>query len=114
MEKREIPPMLFAYLGRRNTRFIPNEAGMLPLTGFLCVYPKCADKLHVISLWNALNHPDTLKNLHLVGKNYGSRALKVEPGKLSKLPIPEHIVEQYDLKKPHNAIEEQLEIFCGN
>lgn len=41
MEKRETPPLLFAYLGRRNTRFIKNEAGVLPLTGFLCVYPIC-------------------------------------------------------------------------
>lgn len=38
MEQREVPPILFAYLGRRNTRFILNEAGILPLTGFLCVY----------------------------------------------------------------------------
>jgi hypothetical protein len=30
MEQREVPPILFAYLGRRNTRFILNEAGILP------------------------------------------------------------------------------------
>ena len=34
MEKRENPEFLFAYLGRRNTRFIRNEAGVVPLTGF--------------------------------------------------------------------------------
>lgn len=39
MEKRTPPPILFAYLGRRDCRFILNEANVVPLTGFLCVYP---------------------------------------------------------------------------
>ena len=39
MERRKVPPFLFAYLGRRNARFIRNDAGALPLTSFLCVYP---------------------------------------------------------------------------
>ncbi len=111
MEKREIPPMLFTYLGRRNTRFILNEAGVLPLTGFLCVYPIYADRVYIENLWEALNHPDTLENLNLVGKSYGSGAIKVEPGNLGKLPIPEHIVKQYDLKRPYKTPEGQLEIF---
>ncbi|MCK9399622.1 MAG: N-6 DNA methylase [Bacteroidales bacterium] len=100
MEKREVPPLLFAYLGRRKTRFIKNEAGVLPLTGFLCVYPICRDKEFVDKLWQVLNHPDTLENLKLVGKSYGSGAIKVEPGNLNKLPIPEHIVNLFDLKQP--------------
>ncbi len=101
MEKRQIPPLLFAYLGRRNTRFIKNEAGVLPLTGFLCVYPIYDDKEFIDKLWQALNHPDTLENLKLVGKSYGSGAIKVEPGNLNKLPIPEHIVKLFDLKRPY-------------
>jgi len=40
METRSVPPILFAYLGRRNIRFIRNLAGALPLTCFLCVYPR--------------------------------------------------------------------------
>ena len=98
MEKRFPPPLLFAYLGRRNTRFILNEAGVLPLTGFLCVYPISTDEKYIINLWNALNHPDTIENLNLVGKSYGSGAIKVEPGNLGNLPIPDHIVEQYELE----------------
>ena len=39
MEKRTPPPILFAYLGRRDCRFVLNEANVVPLTGFLCVYP---------------------------------------------------------------------------
>lgn len=111
MEKREIPPLLFSYLGRRSTRFILNEAGVLPLTCFLCVYPMYPDKKYISNLWQALNHPDTLENLKLVGKSYGSGALKVEPGNLNKLPIPEHIVEQFDLKRQYITANGQLDIF---
>lgn len=111
MEKRHVPPLLFAYLGRRNTRFIKNEAGVLPLTGFICVYPIYDDKEFVENLWQALNHPDTLENLKLVGKSYGSGAIKVEPKNLSKLQIPEHIVKQFNLKRPYKTADGQLEIF---
>lgn len=111
MEKRQIPPLLFAYLGRRNTRFIKNEAGVLPLTGFLCVYSIYDDKEYINNLWQALNHPDTLENLKLVGKSYGSGAIKVEPGNLKKLPIPEHIVAQFNLKRPYKTSVGQLDLF---
>lgn len=111
MEKREMPPLLFAYLGRRNSRFIRNDANVLPLTGFLCVYPIYNDKKFIENLWQALNHPDTIENLKLVGKSYGSGAIKVEPGNLSKLPIPEHLVKQFDLKRPYKTDTGQLEIF---
>ena len=111
MEKREVPPLLFAYLGRRNTRFIKNDAEVLPLTGFLCVYPIYDDKEFIEKLWQALNHPATLENLKLVGKSYGSGAIKVEPGNLNKLPIPEDIVKLFDLKRPYKTTNRQLEIF---
>lgn len=111
MEQRKVPPLLFEYLGRRNTRFIKNEAGVLPLTGFLCVYPIYEDQEYTDSLWKALNHPDTLENLKLVGKSYGSGAIKVEPNNLSRLPIPEHVVAQYNLKRPYKTADGQLEIF---
>ncbi|MCC6543185.1 MAG: N-6 DNA methylase [Nitrospirae bacterium] len=111
MEKREIPPLLFAYLGRRNTRFIKNEAGVLPLTGFLCVYPLHKDDTYISNLWQALNHPDTLKNLQLVGKSYGSGAIKVEPRNLGKLPIPDTIVKQFELVRGYKTPNEQLGLF---
>lgn len=111
MEKREVPPILFSYLGRRSTRFIKNEAKVLPLTGFLCVYPITKDSESINNLWQALNHPDTLENLVLVGKSYGSGAVKVEPGNLGKLPIPDHIVEQFNLRQLHIKIEEQIKLF---
>jgi adenine-specific DNA-methyltransferase len=96
MERRIPPPFLFAYLGRRNARFIKNEAGVVPLTGFLCVYPVSLDISHS-KLWRLLQHPNTIGNLHLVGKSYGGGAIKVEPRALERLPIPAEALTDADL-----------------
>lgn len=87
-ERREPPGILFAYLGRRTCRFILNRAGVLPLTGFLCVYPHDPAPETAQRLWRALNHPATLANLPYVAKSYGGGALKVEPRGLDALQIP--------------------------
>ena len=87
METRAVPPFLFAYLGRRNARFIRNEAGVLPLTSFLCVYPHRTDAPSLNALWLVLSHPTTIQNLALVGKSYGDGAIKVEPRALERLPL---------------------------
>lgn len=95
MESRAVPPFLFAYLGRRNSRFIRNTAKILPLTGFLCIYP-CGynhNKEHLERLWRILSHPDTAANLFMIGKSYGDGAIKVEPRSLEKLPVPESVIE---------------------
>jgi adenine-specific DNA-methyltransferase len=97
METRVPPPFLFAYLGRRNVRFIRNTAGVIPLTGFLCVYPKYNDANFLERLWRVLNHPGTLANLSLVAKSYGDGALKVEPRALEKLPIPDLVIAEAGL-----------------
>lgn len=110
MEQRKVPPLLFTYLGRRNTRFILNEAQVLPLTCFLCVYPLLENQHYIERLWKALNHPATLENLSLVGKSYGSGAIKVEPSSLNHLPIPEYIVNQFELQY-NDRQEKQLELF---
>ncbi len=70
MEVRVPPPFLFAYLGRRNSRFIRNTARVVPLTGFLCVYPKGNGEEHLEQIWKILNHPDTVANLAKIGKTY--------------------------------------------
>jgi len=91
MEVRQPPPILFAYLGRRNARFIRNLAGVIPLTGFLCVYPKRTEGAFVSQLWEILQDPETIRNLPLVGKSYGSGAVKVEPRGLERLPLSTRI-----------------------
>ncbi len=54
MEFRTPPLFLFTYLGRRNTRFIRNLAGVVPLTCLLCVYPHRTDQASVDALWQVL------------------------------------------------------------
>jgi hypothetical protein len=97
MEVRSVPPFLFAYLGRRNTRFIRNMAGVLPLTSFLCVYPKHSDSQFINKLWMVLQHPETVANLVSVGKSYGGGAIKVEPRSLERLPIPKRVLKEVGL-----------------
>lgn len=101
MENRVIPPFLFAYLGRRNVRFIRNKAHVLPLSCFLCVFPLSDDEYFIQSLWDILNHPETINNLSLVGKSYGAGAIKVEPRALENLPIPEDLVKSKKLFALH-------------
>jgi adenine-specific DNA-methyltransferase len=105
MEQRTPPPILFAYLGRRDCRFILNEAGVVPLTGFLCVYPWDTNRESIHRLWRALNHPDTLQNLAFAGKSYGGGAVKVEPRQLDKLEIPNSVLQTIGLKPPEMATE---------
>lgn len=97
MEKRNIPPFLFAYLGRRSVRFVRNYVGVMPLTGFLCVYPHSQDPLEIEKLWEVLQHPETVANLTLVGKSYGDGAIKVEPRALERLPLPAAVVAEFGL-----------------
>jgi len=108
MESRPVPPILFAYLGRRNTRFIRNCAGVVPLTGFLCVYPLSTSRHFTDSLFGALNDPRTLANLSYVGKSYGGGALKVEPRALERLILPSAVVRAYGLEQFLSAQQVEL------
>lgn len=97
MEVRKPPELLFAYLGRRDCRFILNLSGAVPLTGFLCVYANDKRPEAVERLWRALNDPRTLANLSYVGKSYGGGALKVEPRQLDRLHIPDSVIKEFNL-----------------
>jgi len=99
METRTSPPIMFAYLGRRNARFIRNRAQVVPLTCLLCVYPKHSSPEFVEHLWKVLSNPETIGNLRKVGKSYGSDAIKVEPRALERLPLPEALVQEEGLDK---------------
>jgi adenine-specific DNA-methyltransferase len=108
METRQSPPILFAYLGRRNTRFVRNYSGAVPLTGFLCVFPKSRDPQFLERLWLALRNPKTVENLRLVGKSYGSGAIKVEPRALEQLPIPAEVLAEVGLEEVTQGSQLQL------
>lgn len=108
MERRLPPPLLFAYLGRRDCRFILNRAAAVPLTGFLCVYPFRASASDVHQLWRALNHPLTIENLAYVGKSYGGGALKVEPRQLDQLLIPDEVIKTFGVRPPDSLTQLSL------
>ncbi len=97
-EQRKPPPILFAYLGRRACRFVLNRAGIVPLTGFLCVYPRPEINVEPEVLWRLLNEKETLDQLMYVGKSYGSGAIKVEPRALERLPLPDSVCSRYGLE----------------
>lgn len=99
MEIRKVPPILFAYLGRRSARFIRNRADVVPLTCLLCVYPKHSSPEFVEHLWKVLSNPETISNLKKVGKSYGGDAIKVEPRALERLPLPDTLVRAEGLDK---------------
>jgi len=103
MEVRQVPPILFAYLGRRNARFVRNLAGVVPLTGFLCIYPLKEDEAFIDKLWQVLQHPATRANLALVGKSYGAGAIKVEPRALEALPLPAYVISEVELESVADA-----------
>lgn len=112
METRAVPPYLFAYLGRRSARFICNRAGVVPLTGFLCVYPhQCDDPEYTEKLWRVLTNPRTIENLRFVGKSYGSGAIKVEPRALERLPIPIAALQEVGLDLPERRQEQFAFLF---
>jgi hypothetical protein len=98
MERRDPPDYLFAYLGRRNARFIRNEARAVPLTGFLCVYPGAQDADAAMRIAKLLESDVTLKSLGAVAKSYGAGALKAEPRALERLPIAEAEVDRVGLR----------------
>jgi hypothetical protein len=109
MEHRPVPPFLFAYLGRRNTRFVRNSAGVVPLTAFLCVYPRRDAPDFVGSLGKLLRDPETLANLPAVGKSYGGGAIKVEPRALERLPLPQSLLDTLGLTAPKPALQSALD-----
>jgi len=108
MEERGVPGLLFAYLGRRDCRFIENCAGVVPLTGFLCVYPWDTSKEYREKLWRALNHARTIANLPFVGKSYGGGAIKVEPRQLDSLEIPQEVLNEVGLKPVESFMQPAL------
>lgn len=58
------------------------------------MYPRSNNEIDIDQIWKILNHPDVIANLSRIGESYGDGAIKVEPGSLEKLPIPDHVIEQ--------------------
>jgi hypothetical protein len=90
MEQREPAPIYFTYLSRKRSRFIYNQANMLALNVFLCIYPIPAisqNETTLKALLAVLNSLVAKDSLRYVGRTYGGDTIKVEPREMDRLPI---------------------------
>jgi len=90
MEQREPAPIYFTYLSRKRTRFIHNQAGVLALNVFLCIYPMLAisqDETMLKALLAVLNSLVAKDSLRHIGRTYGGNTIKVEPREMDRLPV---------------------------
>ena len=90
MEQRDPAPIYFTYLSRRRSRFIHNQADVLALNVFLCIYPIPAisqDDTALKALLAVLNSTLSKDSLRAVGRSYGSDTVKIEPREMDRLPV---------------------------
>jgi len=90
MEQRDPAPIYFTYLSRRQSRFIHNQAGVLALNVFLCIYPISAisqDETMLKALLAVLNSLIAKDSLRHVGRTYGGDTIKIEPREMDRLPV---------------------------
>lgn len=90
MEQRDPAPIYYTYLSRRRSRFIYNQAGVLALNIFLCIYPVPAiaqDEIALKALLAVLNSTLIKDSLRAVGRSYGSDTVKIEPREMDHLPV---------------------------
>jgi adenine-specific DNA-methyltransferase len=90
MEQRDPAPIYFTYLSRKRSRFIYNQADVLALNVFLCIYPKPAisqDGTTLKALLAMLNSLVAKDSLRHVGRTYGGDTIKIEPREMDRLPV---------------------------
>jgi adenine-specific DNA-methyltransferase len=90
MEQRDPAPIYFTYLSRKKSRFIYNQAGVLALNVFLCIYPIPAisqDETMVKALLGVLNSLVARDSLRYIGRTYGGDTIKIEPREMDRLPV---------------------------
>lgn len=90
MEQRDPAPIYFTYLSRKRSRFIYNQADVLALNVFLCIYPIPAisrDETMLKALLATLNSLAAKDSLRHVGRTYGGDTIKIEPREMDQLPV---------------------------
>ncbi len=90
MEQRDPAPIYFTYLSRKKSRFIYNQADVLALNVFLCIYPNASiaqDETMLKALLAVLNSLVTKDSLRYVGRTYGGDTIKIEPREMDRLPV---------------------------
>lgn len=90
MEQRDPAPIYFTYLSRKRSRFIHNQADVLALNVFLCIYPTPAisrDETMLKTLLAMLNSLIAKDSLRHVGRTYGGDTIKIEPREMDRMPV---------------------------
>lgn len=111
MEQRDPAPIYFTYLSRKRSRFIYNQADVLALNVFLCIYPIPAisrDETMLKALLATLNSLITKDSLRYVGRTYGGDTIKIEPREMDRLPVLNPIKLSADERERLSELFDQL------
>jgi adenine-specific DNA-methyltransferase len=84
-EQRGACAIIVPYFNRGLPRFIRNLSGAVPLNTFHVIEP--LPHVGPDQLWRALNQPEILRQVKRLGRDYGNRMWKVEPGDLKKVRV---------------------------
>ena len=106
MEKREIAPIWAAVFGRKNLRFIHNEAQVYNLTTFHGFYPHNTEDLYLRALVCCLNSKVVQDFAKANMRVYGGGLLKFEPKDILDIQVP-------DLRKVSKSTIERLSDLLG-
>ena len=85
VEERGGCEIVLPYMHREAPRFIRNRAGAIPLNTFHVIEPEQAETAD--ELWRALNDEPVLRQLRRLGREYGNRLWKIEPGDLARVRV---------------------------
>lgn len=89
MEQRDPAPIWAAVFGRKELRFIWNQAGVANLTTFHCIYPNDKRPVFVQALLGCLNSRIVQERSRSHQRVYGGGLLKYEPKDLLEIPLPD-------------------------
>ena len=89
MEKRDVPPIVVTYMSKGRPRFIRNDAGVLPLNVFHGIYPQGLSAGDVERLLAYLRSDGFLRRLLGAARFYADGLLKLEPGDLARVKVPD-------------------------
>lgn len=88
MEQRPPAPIWAAVFGRGDFRFVLNDAMVLSLTNFHCVFPKVEGMNFRKALCLTLNSSIVRERFAQVGRAYGGGLKKFEPNDLKRIQLP--------------------------
>lgn len=85
LEQRNDAAILFTYFNRTQPRFVRNAAGAVPLNTWLVISPQ--EGVSADALFDALNDPSVLRQMHALRRSYGGGMWKLEPGELGAVRV---------------------------